>query len=1057
MFVYPVSASYNYQPTPTGWNILRTGFFDLFKEFTGLDIDGFLNSFVLTPTGKVASTEILQQAANRWNSALGVWGQGSLLGNWTDALFNKAIVAKDEQNNIWRLWLTRTNTWLVNTRGEFPYVEIAGDAPSEPGTAPADIPATPSISRNKFVDARLVSWSPFAVSSYNALSQLVVNLGNEGLSATLAKNNVTQNGKLIQVWYVANAAKTAVYCNPNGQPFAAPVEPAAKDINFDIIVDNSKTNSDNTVIVDNSKILDTVNNVMTVINEHGDKITYNIDSLYYDGTTNTYTANTYQYNDNSQTYNYYTWNITYNIQNTYINYIGSNVGFEHDEYKYYYQLPDGRSSEDLTAEEVGAMSFQFADVTNYARSATDTSLRALYHLDGNVDDSSYFSTQNVFKWEKNASITYMDSSAFNGALYLDEREHEFDIILASNFGKGDFSLQFRHYQASQPDTVDNKNNFLSIGGYEVLRWDEQKFYMGSSTATIPIGNWHEIAFVRSSGVLYFYVNGLMTMSAPDTRSYAGHLMFTFGATSRGYTMLDEIRVVDFAIANSGKSYQCATVPQDTNLVLVLPDGEFPIADEYYNVTFPNNSFFTMDFSKPSEMYFQSKDSYGNVQYGPGTVSLPLSYNYPYYTKTYLIPGNVNPKPRYLAFLFADGSISYANVPLSDNSAYARWYQPNITSTDPLLNGRISVSVSGYNLTFAISVYSGAPILNIVGIAFTSELPTSNNFYSEKVSCVYSSEDIKPNTAAVQSSIPVTGYTVGGVRPTFPERGNVWFPVSGNRINGCYIYDGSMWRVAGCRYYTGTRWIPIYAFDIYTLADCWDVADAVDVTPPITTEYDFWNWWKKEWTDFRAWLRGLPLGGSDGTGTPPVSPEECEHVFAEIILSRPTCTLTGSKIRFCSKCGTSETIEIPALGHDWLCIDSIPDELDEEGNVIKEGYDLYECSICKEQYRDYDRTGPPDEEGGSITQLIKTLFDKLGALVGGLIDKVLGLAAEALEGFGAMGDYFKEQAEQVSGFGGGFLLFLAAAFDLIPPEIMACISIALVLFGVGLFVKKVLLN
>lgn len=135
---------------------------------------------------------------------------------------------------------------------------------------------------------------------------------------------------------------------------------------------------------------------------------------------------------------------------------------------------------------------------------------------------------------------------------------------------------------------------------------------------------------------------------------------------------------------------------------------------------------------------------------------------------------------------------------------------------------------------------------------------------EKVSCIYSSEEVKANTAAIQSDIPVNGYTVGGVRPTFPARGDVWLPVSGSRITGCYIYNGRAWEEVGARWYTGVRWIPIYAFDIYTLQDCWDIADGDDVVTPIGSENEFWNWWKQAWTDF---VSGFGSGGSGGESFP----------------------------------------------------------------------------------------------------------------------------------------------------------------------------------------------
>lgn len=82
-------------------------------------------------------------------------------------------------------------------------------------------------------------------------------------------------------------------------------------------------------------------------------------------------------------------------------------------------------------------------------------------------------------------------------------------------------------------------------------------------------------------------------------------------------------------------------------------------------------------------------------------------------------------------------------------------------------------------------------------------------------------------------------------------------------------NGRAWEETNARWYTGTRWIPIYAFDLITLQDMWDVADSETVVPSITSEYGFWNWWKTAWLDFRSWLSsssGLG-GGSAGSVAP----------------------------------------------------------------------------------------------------------------------------------------------------------------------------------------------
>ena len=155
---------------------------------------------------------------------------------------------------------------------------------------------------------------------------------------------------------------------------------------------------------------------------------------------------------------------------------------------------------------------------------------------------------------------------------------------------------------------------------------------------------------------------------------------------------------------------------------------------------------------------------------------------------------------------------------------------------------------------------------VLDLIYVEVVPgTQANTGHEFVTCLYPADEVKPNTAAVQSDIPINGYTVGGVRPTFPARGDVWFPVNGSRISGCYIYNGRAWEETNARWYTGTRWIPIYAFDIITLEDMWDIADAPETVPSINSEHGFWNWWQKEWLDFRAWLAGIFSGSSGGGG------------------------------------------------------------------------------------------------------------------------------------------------------------------------------------------------
>lgn len=64
---------------------------------------------------------------------------------------------------------------------------------------------------------------------------------------------------------------------------------------------------------------------------------------------------------------------------------------------------------------------------------------------------------------------------------------------------------------------------------------------------------------------------------------------------------------------------------------------------------------------------------------------------------------------------------------------------------------------------------------------------------------------------------------------------------------------------------------------------------------------------------------------------PIDPEN--HDFGEWkITEKPTCTEKGSKTGECSRCGETETVEIDALGHDWV--------------LENENDDTHKCTNCE---------------------------------------------------------------------------------------------------------------
>lgn len=211
--------------------------------------------------------------------------------------------------------------------------------------------------------------------------------------------------------------------------------------------------------------------------------------------------------------------------------------------------------------------------------------------------------------------------------------------------------------------------------------------------------------------------------------------------------------------------------------------------------------------------------------------------------------------------------------------------------------------------------------------------------------------------------------------------------------------------------------------------------------------------------------------ADGSGTEQ-PPEACNHEWAETGRTDPTCTVAGQAVSTCSKCQEVKTEPVPALGHDWQVKQSVKTEYDDTGQLIQQGYTIYECSRCHEQYKSTDGTAPP---GGPTTdpdgEDKETIWDKLGNLAGsilggliGMVEAVLGKILDALTALAEMLiSKLKTVVETVLSIFdelpklfGGFLAFLAALFPFLPPELMTILTfgvIAVVFIGILKAVRR----
>ena len=334
-------------------------------------------------------------------------------------------------------------------------------------------------------------------------------------------------------------------------------------------------------------------------------------NYYYNPVTNNYsTYNQVSYNSTYNTYNFvnneYNTYIT-NVNNTYVSYyIVDYQTKEEYYYEIYYQLPDGRNSYNLTADQVKGQYFVY-DTVNYDEVIEDDGITlGLWHLDGNMNNSAASEIYNDFPTPNQS--TYVES-AFDGALLMDQFKGN---SVTLNSPSGPFTLEyrikvsdvnlssFRAYNTNGTITglVDDSFsawNFFNIPEVTYTP-DLDDVYGGvknSITEPVVVGRWYSCAVVYDGSSYSFYLNGRCIsnnlssdfLKREDLSSYSiGFNTNLFAAVNyvstkgtelngmgRGLASyaIDEVRISNRVLYTD--KYTPASEPFDTNSVLVVPE------------------------------------------------------------------------------------------------------------------------------------------------------------------------------------------------------------------------------------------------------------------------------------------------------------------------------------------------------------------------------------------------------------------------------------------------------------------------------------------------------
>lgn len=197
-----------------------------------------------------------------------------------------------------------------------------------------------------------------------------------------------------------------------------------------------------------------------------------------------------------------------------------------------------------------------------------------------------------------------------------------------------------------------------------------------------------------------------------------------------------------------------------------------------------------------------------------------------------------------------------------------------------------------------------------------------------------------------------------------------------------------------------------------------------------------------------------------TSTPTLTPGVGAHEYKASVTTDATCLSAGVRTYTCTLCANTYTEKIPAIGHTWVLDRTINTEYDTEGNVTIQGYTIYKCSVCGNEYKDADGKGPPggsggedDGGGGFFAWLFGKIGEILGAIGSGLVNLVQAALGKVLDGIIGIITMLSEKLEtvltalfdvfdKIPGMFSGFTAFLTVCFGFLPPEI-----ITILIFGI----------
>lgn len=454
--------------------------------------------------------------------------------------------------------------------------------------------------------------------------------------------------------------------------------------------------------------------------------TYTYNTAYYNNTYNSYYIPV-TYNDVD--YNYF---ITYAPTYTNITYIvdGCNDPSQAVSNNYYFQLPDGRNSYNLTADDVFGIPLA-GEVINYDAVPENDNCVALYHFDGNITDASGKSNTAIF--DDGTVPQYISSNGFGKHLMLTNRGR-FSLTLPEAL-EAPYTIEFRvnygQYQSFFPISSELGNGY------------ERDFYISDRRVT------------HSGSSSLYHDNQVFIKALKQYLIYHNKYSFYFSGLDEG------------ARKNRFGYYW------ETGGLYFY---DFPSVTSYYAKDKSGN-FVTISTSLLSSNYdtcfIETENKYSAEKL------TGQSFNYGSCSSNSSIPIPLG---------------QWVNMAIVNDGSTVKYYMNGVEFTPPSNWVESTGSVDYLSFYgspgFTYSYYDELRISK--GALYTSNYTPASAPFDIPMALVLPSEKTE-GAIAVKSAVAVNNVRLGGVRSSYPAQGDVYISLDADKkVTSCQQYQSGTW-------------------------------------------------------------------------------------------------------------------------------------------------------------------------------------------------------------------------------------------------------------------------